>query len=120
MTNSDAEDELERDRVDNPDFFDRNGNERTLVQGEKATAYRARRDAQSPAERDESNRKQRIASRAFQARKSPEERALAAKKAADYQRERRANETPAERNIRRAKQREYNRAWRARKKAEKK
>ena len=94
--------------------------DQTLKQQRRATAYRARRDAQNFTEREEEKDKQRVVSRAFQARKSPEERALAAKKAADYQRERRANETPAERNIRRAKHREYLRAWRAREKSEKK
>ncbi len=120
MTSSDAEDEEQRERVDNPEGFDRNGNERTLKQQKRATAYRARRDAQYFFEWEEEKDKQRIASRAFQARKSPEERTLAAKKAADYQRARRTTETPAQRNIRRAKHREYLRVWRARKKAEKK
>ena len=82
---------------------------------DRADAYRARRNAQTFTERDEEQRKQRIANRAFQARKSPEERAIANAK----QRERRENQSQAERDIRRAKQREYNRAWRARKKAEK-
>ena len=98
----------------------RNIDDRTLQQQfdreDRADAYRARRDAQTFTERDEEQRKQRVANRAFRARMSSEERLLAAAK----QRERRANETPAERDIRRAKQREYNRAWRARKKAEKK
>ena len=98
----------------------RKDEDQTLKQRKRATAYRARRDAETFTEWEESNRKQRIASRAFQARKSPEERTLAAEKSADYQRERRANETPEQRDFRRAKQREYNRAWRARKKDEKK
>ena len=90
-----------------------------LIREDRADAYRARRDTETFTESEERKRKQRVASRAFQARKSPEDRALAAAKFADYQWERRANETPAERDIRRAKQREYNRAWRARKKVEK-
>ena len=95
---------------------------RQATQDRRATAYRARRDAQTPAERKEELRKQRIASRAFQARKSrksSKERSLAVKEAADYQRDyqrtRRASETPEEHDIRRAKQREYNRKWRAKK-----
>ncbi len=88
---------------------------RQATQDRRATAYRARRDAQTPAEREEDKRKQRIANRAFKARMPAKERALAAAKFADYQRERRASETPEEHDIRRAKQREYNRAWRARK-----
>ena len=91
---------------------------RQATQDRRATAYRARRDAQTPAEREEDKRKQRIANRAFKARMSSKERTLAVKEAADYQRTRRASETPEEHDIRRAKHREYLRVWRARKKAE--
>ena len=93
--------------------------EKTLKQQKRATAYRARRDAQNFTEREEEKDKQRVVSRAFQARKSPEERALDTKKRTTAQRARRASETPEEHDIRRAKHREYLRAWRARKKAEK-
>ena len=115
MTSSDDEmkDELGEPYVT---FF----TDEQLIREDRADAYRARRDAQTPAEREEEQRKQRVVSRAFQARKSPEEKLLAAKKSADYQRARRANESPEEHDVRRAKQREYNRAWRARKKSEKK
>lgn len=85
---------------------------------DRADAYRARRDAQTPEEREEEQYKQRVVSRAFQARKSPEERALDTKKRTTAQRARRASETPEEHDIRRAKHREYLRAWRARKKRE--
>ena len=95
-----------------------NSDEKTLKQRKRATAYRARRDAQNFTEREEEKDKQRVVSRAFKARMSSEERALAAKKSADYQRARRASETPEEHDIRRAKHREYLRVWRARKKAE--
>ena len=81
---------------------------------DRADRYRARRDAQSPTERDESKRKQRIANRAFQARKSSEERVIAAKKSADYQRARRANETPAERKKRNLENAWDTAVWRAR------
>jgi hypothetical protein len=87
---------------------------------DRAEAYRARRDAQTPAERAEEQRKQRVANRSFRARMSPEERALAAKKAADYQRARRASETPEQRKERNSYNAWGNRVWRARKKAEKK
>ena len=86
-----------------------------LIREDRADAYRARRDAQTPEEREEEQYKQRIANRKFQARKSPEERALANAK----QRERRENQSQAERDIRLAKHREYCRAWKARKKSEK-
>ena len=79
---------------------------------DRADAYRARRDAQTPEEREEEQYKQRIANRAFQARKSPEERSLAAEKSAAYYRSRRANETPEQR-----KERNLYNAW-YRKKAE--
>ena len=95
-----------------------NSDEKTLKQRKRATAYRARRDAQNFTEREEEKDKQRVVSRAFQARKSPEERALDTKKRTTAQRARRASETPEEHDIRRAKHREYLRAWRARKKAE--
>lgn len=88
---------------------------RQATQDRRATAYRARRDAQTPAEREEDKRKQRIANRAFKARMPAKERALDTKKRTTAQRARRASETPEEHDIRRAKQREYNRAWRARK-----
>ena len=94
--------------------------DQTLKQRKRATAYRARRDAQTPAEREEELRKQRIVYRAFRARMSPEERALAAKKAADYQRARRANETPEQRKKRNLENALDNRLLRALKKAAKK
>ena len=90
--------------------------DQTLKQWERATAYRARRDAQTPAEREEELRKQRRAYRAFKARMSSEERALAAKKAADYQRARRANETPEQRKKRNLENALDNRLLRALKK----
>jgi hypothetical protein len=92
---------------------------RQATQDRRAAAYRARRNAQTPAEREEDKRKQRVANRAFKARKSPKERAVAVKKKTDDQRAQRASETSEEHDVRRAKQREYNRAWRARKKADK-
>ena len=115
MTSSDDE---KKDELGEPyvTFF----TDEQLIREDRADAYRARRDAQTPAEREESKRKQRVASRAFQARKSPEERLLAAKKAADYQRARRANETPEQRKERNSYNAWGNRVWRARKKAEKK
>ena len=89
----------------------------TLKQQKRATAYRARRDAQTPEEREEELRKQRISYRAFKARMSSEERTLAAKKAADYQRARRANETPEQRKERNSYNAWGNAVWRAQKKS---
>ena len=96
----------------------RKDEDQTLKQRKRATAYRARRDAQNFTEREEEKDKQRVVSRAFQARKSPEERLLAAKKAADYQRARRASETPEQRKKRNLRNAMDNRLLRARKKKE--
>ena len=115
MTNSD-----DYTRYEDGEPFVTSFTDEQLIREDRADAYRTRREAQTPAERKEEQRKQRIANRKFQARKSPEERALAAKKKADDQRARRASETPEQRKKRNLENALDNRLLRALKKTAKK